>query len=490
MSRRFAPGVPDVVFGLVLLSVLLGGRFRLLNDPGTLWHLRLGRDILRAGDVPRVDSLTFTHVGEPWVDQSWLFDAALALVVDHGGWSAAALLAALGIAVIYASLARGLLRDGRSPLVVLVVTILAAGIGSIHFLIRPHLFTLGFVLVTLRVCQAQHEHGGRRILLLPVLTALWANLHGGFLAGPVIVFTAAFAHAIAGRWDDERRRGVATFAAVGVLCLLAVLVNPYGYGLYSHVGRLLVSSGVTELIEEYQPIPFGKPDARAMEWVLLALVALPTVSTARMTRYELVQAVAWLHLCLASVRHAPLFALAAAPGLARLIDGLPMSKRDAADGDDLARWSIWPALAAVGLGVAVLAGAVLVRQDPKHWPLSARRELDRMPVESRLFHEQDWGGLIGAECRPPRRAYLDDRFELYGKEAILHYLNAIEGGPDWDDLRDRETIGLVWVRPTRGLARRLAADATWKVRHRDDVSVLFERIDPGPTRRVLARSGD
>ena len=52
MSRRFAPGVPDLVFGLVLVSVLVGGRFRLLNDPGTLWHLRLGREILRTGDGP------------------------------------------------------------------------------------------------------------------------------------------------------------------------------------------------------------------------------------------------------------------------------------------------------------------------------------------------------------------------------------------------------------------------------------------------------
>ena len=115
MSRRFTPGVPDLVFGLVLVSVLVGGRFRLLNDPGTLWHLRLGREILRTGHVPRVDTLTFTHAGERWVDQSWLFDAALAFVVDHGGWSAAALACALGIAAIYAALARGLLarRRGR-----------------------------------------------------------------------------------------------------------------------------------------------------------------------------------------------------------------------------------------------------------------------------------------------------------------------------------------------------------------------------------------
>lgn len=473
MSRRFAPGLPDAVFALVLVSVLVGGRFRLLNDPGTLWHWKLGQEILRTGAVPRADTLTFTHAGERWVDQSWLFDAALAWVVAHGGWSAAVLVSALGIAAIYGALASALLRDGRSPLVVLVVALLAAGVGTIHFLVRPHLVTLGFVLLTLRTCQRQHESGGLRVFWLPGLTLVWANVHGGFLAGPLVVLTAAAGHAVSGPWDAARRRGVAAFVAAGLLCGLTALVNPYGYGLYVHAFRLL-GGGVTALIEEYQPVPFGKPDARAFEWVLLALVAVPAVSRTRLSRYELTHALVWLHLSLASVRHAPLFALAVAPGLARLLDGLPLVRSDPADAPGLARWSAWPALSALGLGLAVAFGATLGGFDPAHWPLAALPALDGAPGDARLFHEQDWGGLIAARTLPPRRTFLDDRFELFGKAEVLRYLNAIEGGPDWDDLRDRENLRLAWLRPDRGLARRLGADPAWRVLYRDRVSVLFE----------------
>lgn len=474
MSRRLSPGVPDVVFGLVLVSVLIGGRYRLLNDPGTPWHLRLGREIVRTGEVPRVDSLTYTRAGHPWVDQSWLFDAALARVIDLGGWSAAALVAAVTLGAIYGSLAQGLLRDGRTPLVALGVAVLAASVGSIHFLVRPHLVTLGLVLVTLRCCQAQHERGGYRVFGVPCLTVLWANVHGGFLAAPVIVFTSALGHAVSGRWDAARRRGVGAFVAAGVLCLPAALVNPYGFGLYRHVGRLLVSSGVTELIDEYQPIPFGRHDARAVECVVLALIALPALTAARMTRYELAHALVWLHLSLASVRHAPLFALAVAPGLARLAEGV-MPRREGEDSPGLPDWSVWPAAAAAGLGVAVAAGATLGGFDPAHWPVSALPEVNRAAPAVPVFHEQDWGGLIESECRPPRRAFIDDRFELHGKEAVLRYGNAIEGGPDWDLVRDRERIGLVWVRPGRGLARRLDRDASWLLRFRDEVSVVYAR---------------
>ena len=144
MRRWLTPGIPDVVFGLVLGTVLIGGRFRLLNDPGTPWHLRLGRDILATGGGPRVDQLTFTKQGQPWVDQSWLFDVALAAMVDHGGRCFAGVVCALGISAIYAAL-RGLIRDGRTPMASFVASFLAAGIGATHFLVRPHLLTLGFV---------------------------------------------------------------------------------------------------------------------------------------------------------------------------------------------------------------------------------------------------------------------------------------------------------------------------------------------------------
>ncbi len=150
-------------------------------------------------------------------------------------------------------MARGLIRDGSSPVAAVVAAILAMAIGSIHFLARPHLFTFAFVYLTLRACQRQHERGGWVVFLVPLYTAMLANLHGGFIVLPMIVVTAGFGHAISGPWDAARRREVLRFAAATGLSALAALANPYGIGLYRHVANLLVSSGVTTMIVEYQP---------------------------------------------------------------------------------------------------------------------------------------------------------------------------------------------------------------------------------------------
>lgn len=483
-SRRWLPGMPDVVFGVVLVAVLLGGRTGFLNDPGTFWHLRLGREILRTGDVPRFDTLTYTRDHVAWVDQSWAFDLGLAVLVDHAGWSAAIAATALGLAFLYAGLARGLMKDGISPLIAAVVTVMGVGIGSIHFLIRPHLFTLLFVYWVLRLCQKQHERGGWAIAPVPLVMVAWANLHGGFLAGPVIVLTAAAGHAISGPWDVARKHNVGRFAAVFALCLVAPLANPYGPGLYRHVVHLLSSSGVTELIEEYQPIPFGKAEFRVIEWVLLGLIALPTFSTRRMERYDLAHTLVWLHFALGSVRHAPLFAIAVAPGLAKVLEGLPLASRDL--GRDRLALSRWPLVTAAAMMIAVLGGIELGGFDPRTWPLAAVPTLNQQPADARLFHEQDWGGMIEAECRPVRRAFVDDRFELFGKQEILDYVDALAGGPQWDSLARRERFELVWVKPDRGLAKRLTDDPSWSVLHRDKVSVLFKRNPQSAALRVTS----
>ncbi len=91
--------------------------------------------------------------------------------------------------------------------------------------------------------------------------------------------------------------------------------------------------------------------------------------------------------------------------------------------------------------------------------------------------------MIEEKCQPRRRAYLDDRFELFGRSAILQYIDAMQGEPEWDVVDGRERFEIVWVRPDRGLARRLLADPGWQVLHRDAVSVLLRRRRHRPSSR-------
>ena len=258
---RWAPGPAELVFVTVLGMILIGGRHGLLGDPGTPWHLKLGREILAQGSVPSCDTLTFTHEGDPWVDQSWAFDVMLAGVVNATGWSGAIALAALGLAALYAALARA--DSGRDfPCCRDRGCVFGRGDRRSALLDPPpSLYVRARLSHVSRVPRATRKGG--------LADRRGTGLHGD---------PCQFARRLRGVTRDRRHGGswswnrgsmgsvpareLAKFGGVLVASVLAGLLNPYGVGLYRHVARLLFSSGVTSLIIEYQPAPFGKPEAR------------------------------------------------------------------------------------------------------------------------------------------------------------------------------------------------------------------------------------
>ena len=59
---------------------------------------------------------------------------------------------------------------------------IAFGLALSHLLARPHIFSWFFGTLTLFLL----ERRGRWLYILPPLTALWANIHGGFVLGIVL----------------------------------------------------------------------------------------------------------------------------------------------------------------------------------------------------------------------------------------------------------------------------------------------------------------
>ena len=138
-----------------------------------------------------------------------------------------------------------------------------------------------------------------------------------------------------------------------------------------------------------------------------------------------------------------------------------------------ARPAFFPAAATSCVLLLVMCGVSLGGFDLKRWPLGAIETLNQQPATARLFHEQDWGGLIAAECRPERRSYLDDRFELFGKEAILEYVDVLSGGPLGTLFANATALRWSGCALIEGWRKRLLLDRDWNVVYRDKVSILL-----------------
>ncbi len=304
------------------------------------------------------------------------------------------------IALYATVILRYTLWRGANALVASFTTLVAVGASSMHFLARPHLFTLLLLPVCLWVVEADRRKNTAWLWVLIPLTALWTNLHGGFViflacVGLLVLVCAlemALERSGAGAgWSQIRR-----YSALLAGCSLASLANPYGIQLHVHIYTYLRADWIKNIVQEFQAPTFRSEGQLQFEALLLAgLIAIGFLLRRRLY-VEALWVLFLAHSSLISVRHAPLYACVAAPLIAGEISewwrtGVAGLKKSAAArilyqlGADLTpgflRTSAWPAVLVLHFGRAERASEMADRfseRDVSHRDGPPARRADRV----------------------------------------------------------------------------------------------------------------
>jgi hypothetical protein len=495
------PQAADILFLVIVLLALRLGQSALLNDPGTPWHIRVGQDVWRHGP-PTTDTYSYTRGGEHWVSQSWLFDAVLVVIYEHWSWNGVVVASAIMLGWVYRFLFRLVLDAPANIAWSAALTLLAAACGAGHWLARPHLVSLLLLVLTFRWCIAFHRSGSVVVWAVPLLMVLWCNVHGAFLAGFVVIACSLVGQIVSPPSAGSVWKRIVVFALVLCVAVAATLLNPYGVGLHAHLGDLLFSSGVRDLIDEWRAPDFQAADARPLEMLLLLAFALFAVGATRLDYFSLLHFIVWIHFALLAVRQVAFAGIIAAPVLAELTGGvwlalrarwnvgfadrwveeLDRRAREWAAEERTARWPLW----SIAISVALFGATALNVQVPAlgigtaapssaRWPWAAMAKLNSEPPSGRLFNDLNWGGFVILNADPPREVFADDRFELYGREFIKQYLDALQYGPGWKKLLEQYDFEFALIRPDVPLARILSESSDWSILHRDGTALLLRR---------------
>src|SRR5512143_2566573 len=151
---RPRPSLFDIVFLIWAVVVPIGFSGRLINSDGDLArHLRLGELMLSRQALVRTDVFSHTAAGKPFLAFEWGSEVVYAAAERVGGLALVSVLAGLVLALTFALLARFMVRRGGDPLLAYLVSMAAAVLSAGHWLARPHLFTLLFVVVLLDLLE-------------------------------------------------------------------------------------------------------------------------------------------------------------------------------------------------------------------------------------------------------------------------------------------------------------------------------------------------
>ncbi|HEY7832091.1 MAG TPA: hypothetical protein VIG30_00885, partial [Ktedonobacterales bacterium] len=266
------PSLGDLIFAACLLGIIFVLQGRALGVDGDIgWHIALGLRTL-GGDLPRADTFSFTAYGRPLVGVEWLAEAAYAAVWRVAGLNGVVALAALLIAVTAAGLLAAVRARGVPLLLALPLALVAIALTSIAWEARPHLFSFALTLWWSEWLWRYWRDGRRwRLWCFPAVMALWVNLHGGFLAGLILLGTA-----VAVAWLFPRAHGRAeprALALTWLACVVATFANPWGATWIGYYAAFFSDPLVAAHTQEWQSPDFHTLAGRLFLALLLLLVA-------------------------------------------------------------------------------------------------------------------------------------------------------------------------------------------------------------------------
>jgi hypothetical protein len=516
----------DIAF-LVPIFVLfarMGGTQLLFSDGDTGWHIRTGEWILAHRAVPTVDLFSFSKPNNPWFAWEWGWDVLAALVHQYSGLAGIGFVTTLMLGIFTLLLYRLALRVSHNNVASFAVTALAAAVSSIHWLARPHLVSWIFVLIFLGVLDtsrsaANNDIGSRAVLrfVLPALTVLWTNLHGGFVAGLLIIACYGVGEGLTSIFKAGTADVLSNLKAAWtssnlywqslLLCAAATLINPYGWQLHRHIYAYLSDAELLDKIQEFQSISFHAGPAIFLE-ILLLMSVFAVFSSLRSREFTPVILIClWAHFALQSARHIPLFAMVAAPfaaavlsaGLekARFIPALKAISETLADVCmDLRAIEFTPRLhIASAVGLLAIAGLFAAGQAP----FAAQFNTENFPSQailileehrgSRVFTTDQWGDYLLYRLYPSQRVFFDGRSDFYGNDFVKINQRILSAEHDWKSLLQKFAIDMVVLRPETPLSAVLKLTPNAKVMFDDGKVIVFDTsaIYPTSSSQVFTR---
>ena len=457
-------------FGIGVYALMLAGSGALLGDSDTYWQIAVGQWILDHHAMPRVDIYSFTKAGETWTSSSWLSQVLYATSYNLAGWTGPVVLAATCIAATFALLVQILGR--RIPAAYAVaIAIAALSLSMGHFLARPHVLVLPILLAWANGLMSASERGQAPSPWLLPLMGLWANLHGGFVFGLILV--GAFA--LDALWNAERaqQRSVALrWAAFGIGALIACCATPYGWGSILAARKILDLGELLHLIYEWMPANFSK--LSVFELTILMLIAGALYGGVKLTPPRIALVLGLLHMALAHVRNVEIFAL-----LLPIVVVAPVASQFALKPAWTARTGAsMPVMAVVmillGCWTWLLAANTPFAPPERHSPAAAVEAL-KAHNPKRVLNDLPFGGYLIWRQLP---VFIDGRAELYGEAFDIAYYRAMQlkDVNQFLDILKRWDIDAVLLTPHTPAVGLLDHLGGWRRVYADDNAVLHVRV--------------
>jgi hypothetical protein len=475
--------LPRLVTALAFLGVFALA-LRTPADTDMYWHLATGRFMAATRAIPMSDPFSWTMRGAPWVDVHWLSQVILYGVYQLAGLGGLALgvglLAVAAFAFVWKQMSGGVFLRAA-------IILLAATTASPNLTPRSQMATFVFVAVLGYLLFLYKWRQIDRLWWLPVIFVLWVNLHGGYIAGFMLLGAFIAGEALSNLLQLSGVEIVAWRRLIKVVIVTlmsgaVLLLNPYTVAALQLPFKTVNIGVLQDFIQEWASPNFHQPSLQPMLWLLLLTLAAIGFSRRRLDLTDAVTLALFAYLTFLAQRNIGLFALVCAPILSRHVSA--MIERSRWGQRSLSRGK--PIVNAVLLGViavavilytiVTLSPAAQSKAEAQALPVAAANWIDQNKPRGPLFNSYNWGGYLLWRLGAAYPVYVDGRTDVYDDAFLRNFLAITLVSPDYDRRLANTGAQLVLIESGSVLDHFLARHAGWREAYRDELAVIYRRV--------------
>jgi hypothetical protein len=242
MKKKIIKIIVLLSFALILISFISTYLSVKLWDYDFWWHIATGKYIIENKSIPDEDPFSFVSNLEEnknlfpkrekfILKQYWISQILLYKIYNTFGDKGIIILRSL---ILFSIIVIALWWFTRQKIAFYITYpfIFFIFLQSVTFIgERPVLFTILFAVVTFFILDKFKQRKSKSIYFLIPLMLLWANLHGGFILGILIimVFIVGETASFILKRDKRDRKALATLYIVGFIAIAASGINPNGF---------------------------------------------------------------------------------------------------------------------------------------------------------------------------------------------------------------------------------------------------------------------
>jgi hypothetical protein len=471
---------------LFIFSVIFNGLVGLRIPDIDFWgYISFGRLFWNSDSFPYKEVFTYVTKNEIFIYHEWLTGVILYKIYSATGETGVLVLKYLigfvtSILVYKTSILR--LDNDFSSALCLLFTVAAYCIGFATF--RAQIFTYFFFVLTAYLLELYRIRQQNIFLIfLPLIIAIWCNLHGGFLSGLGLIILYCLGAII-------EKKIFLPYLVAAIFSFSATLLNPYHFDYLVHIFDAVTMN--RPLISEWWPIHKAIVAGYALNnHIFFIICVIIVILISFKYRYKDITDLLILS-CMAflsakSNRHEPFFFLSFGIYFPKIFY---LYEKDRITNDHRIKTFLQQFNLPLKISLLFFATFIIISSlaanplkfnivtnpgvSSTYYPLGAVDFMKINNLSGKILTDFEWGEYIIWEMYPECKVGMDARYEaVYPTEVFNNYANFYFDINGWKEFLINYSHDFILLKSSAPINKKLKNSYEWKLAYEDIGSSLY-----------------